>query len=168
MDDINPMIMQKINSYGNGSITDFKIIPMKKIVGGESRYRYAFEVHLNTEKLPFEALSTGQKSLILLSIILTLFEVTSSSLPLIILDEIDNVGIDKENLRLVLKEMIELARHFNIVFIDRHDDTITDIKNIINELNSVNEDEDSEISARIYTCIKDKDSMRSTITECEI
>jgi DNA repair exonuclease SbcCD ATPase subunit len=123
---INPGIMQCIKKFGRNQtrITRFEIVPLVKKRGAESYFYYDFKVEIDGNEMKFEALSTGQKSLALISIVLNVINMSSSALSLMILDEIDNCGLDKENMHVILKAIVNVAASSKVLFINRDDETI--------------------------------------------
>ena len=68
----------------------------------------------------FNALSTGQRALSMISVILNLINFTSSTLSLLVFDEIDNCGLDRENGSIVIKTIVDaISESLKVMIIDR-------------------------------------------------
>lgn len=82
MSTLTPNVMDCIKNFGGGesAITKFAILPKPKNVKGEQIYYYDLAVEVAGNDVVFDALSTGQKALVIISIILSMINYSSSAL----------------------------------------------------------------------------------------
>jgi DNA repair exonuclease SbcCD ATPase subunit len=129
---INPGIMTYISKLGKGesAITGFEIVPQVKRRGNDQYYYYDIKVAVNKAEMQFNSLSTGQRALALVSVILNVINMSRCSLSMIIFDEIDNCGLDHDYINAILKAIVNLSSSMKIIFIDRNQETIDALKTI--------------------------------------
>jgi DNA repair exonuclease SbcCD ATPase subunit len=134
---LTPNVMECIKNFGGGesAITKFEIVPKPKTVKGEQIYYYDFAVEVAGNDVPFDALSTGQKALVVISIILSMINYSSSALSCIFFDEIDNCGLDRNYMQTILKAIVNMTGSIKVVFVNRDKSTIDSIAAICTKKN---------------------------------
>lgn len=131
MDELNPVIMKAIRTFDpNTKITSFEMVPEKRPSRGEDYYYYGFNVKVSGNKLSFDSLSTGQKALVMISIIYTMIQFTESPLAAVFFDEIDNCGIDDEIINKILVSIVNLSGMGKIIFVNRNEKIINHLVSI--------------------------------------
>lgn len=119
--EINPIVMETIKHFttGNEHITKF-VMSQKTVERKDMSYHYYdFQAAVDGADLQFESLSTGQKAVVLLSMILAVNDFSRKSLSMLIFDEIDNAGMDNDSLKMILKSILSLSKNLKVIFINR-------------------------------------------------
>ena len=122
MNTLTPNVMECIKNFGMGesAITKFEIVPrVKTVKKNEQVYYYDFAVEAAGSDVPFDALSTGQKALAIISIILSMINYSSCALSCLFFDEIDSSGLDRSYIQTIVKAIVKIAGSIKVVFVDR-------------------------------------------------
>lgn len=126
LDKLNPSIQIFIDMMTKHCITksdnkplEFKLIIDTKETRKNNYVIYKFEVKRFNEYLSFNNLSTGQKAICTLALLLSLLNLLHPNLNLVIFDEIHTSGIDQNANNELMDAIIMIAKHLNILFIDR-------------------------------------------------
>lgn len=136
--EINDMINDYLATFEISVVNSVSMKLSRKTIRGEVQYFYDIETKDEYGRIiPFNGLSTGQKSAILISLILSINDVLRNKIPVVIFDEIQASGLDVRGLRTVISMIAHLARVRNIIITSRSLDLVQDIQR---ELESVDEE----------------------------
>jgi len=117
---VNSSLIQWIQKLDSRSIIDNAVMVVnERTIRGETQYRYDINVSRNGELINFGTLSTGQKALVLLSVILTINDMSDNVMSLLLLDEIQSSGLDDNIQAELVKQLINVAKAHNVVMTSR-------------------------------------------------
>jgi DNA repair exonuclease SbcCD ATPase subunit len=133
--EINPKIQKSINLLRGLGIDDATI--KYKLNVTETKFGTAIYNHVVERfgsPMQFKSLSTGQRAICAIAMILSVFEVSYHRLGLLIFDELHTSGIDSPAMEKLLKMIVNLSAKLKIIFIDRRIDIIEKIKKKSSEI----------------------------------
>jgi len=153
LEKINRIINEFLGFFEQSVLNKITMKVTRKIYRGKPRYQYDIQIHdISGREIPFESLSTGQKSSAMLSLIMSINDISTNALPLILFDEIQTCGLDSDSILTVISMIATIAEVKNIIITSRDDDIVKDIQR---EVSRTVEGEDRlvhNISTKIYTC----------------
>lgn len=135
LDEINNMINVYLDTFNTTVVKNVKMQLEPKSYRGERYYVYDITAEDDRgRELPFNGLSTGQKSAVLISLILSINDTVQNKMPLVLFDEIQSSGLDDSSLKTFISMIITFAQVRNIVITSRDHDFIRDIQEELNRL----------------------------------
>ena len=150
---INAIINEYLGFFEQSVIEKILMKVTRKIYRGDTTYQYDIRVQDKSGRdIPFESLSTGQKSSAMLSLIMSINDISTNTFPLILFDEIQACGLDSDSILTVISMIATLAEVKNIVITSRDDEIVKEIKDEISRLEADGETPVHKISTKIYTC----------------
>lgn len=137
---LNPIIQRWINVFVPPSsdipYLSYQLNAKEHITDKVHRIRYEDTACRYGVSTSFNNLSTGQRAICALSLILAVNEIGMHKMNLMIFDELHTSGIDDRGLAEILKLLIRFSSQFRVMFIERRKDIIdyiqteADLKNV--------------------------------------
>lgn len=147
---VNGIINEYLDTFQPDIVDRIRVDLSRKSYRGEVQYRYEIVAEDSYGRdLPFSGLSTGQKATVLVSLVLSINDISANRLPVVLFDEIQASGLDEEGLKILVYMIVTLARVRNMVITSRSHDFVRDIQE---ELNRVDEEGNAihDIGAEAY------------------
>lgn len=159
--DIREKTLEKVNRIINTFLGFFEQtvldkITMKvirKIYRGNTIYQYDIQIiDKSGREIPFESLSTGQKSSAMLSLIMSMNDISTNTFPVILFDEIQACGLDSDSILTMISMIATLSEVKNIIITSRDDGIVKDIQEEVQRVTDDGESLVHNINTKIYTC----------------
>lgn len=130
---INPLIQRWLEKFMQTEGEDvpyisYKLSVVEKTTAKQHSVRYEDVSMRYGVPIKFEALSTGQRAMCSLALILAIEDVSFHNIELMIFDEIHTSGIDDFGLTEILEILVRLVERTQILFIERRKDVIEYLK----------------------------------------